>query len=184
MGRAGGPGPRVTGPPAPGIATVNTAEARSAKPFLVKSIIDIAVADIVFREDLYPRLEHERSAATVESYVDQGIEVLPPIEINRKRELIDGWHRWMAHRKLEAPTIKAIVTSTSSDMEVLKEIANSGSSFLVAVRIDAVGRVRALNDIPVPRRYADLFTEIPEHRFRFDTSSSEIRARGRAVGNS
>ena len=48
----------------------------------------------------------------------------------------------------------------------LEEIANSGGSFLVAVRIDAAGRVRALNDIPVPRRYADLFTEIPEHRFR------------------
>jgi len=64
----------------------------------------------------------------------------------------------------------------------LEEIANSGGSFLVAVRIDAAGRVRALNDIPVPRRYADLFTEIPEHRFRVDTSSSEIRAR-RAAGN-
>jgi hypothetical protein len=50
------------------------------------------------------------------------------------------------------------------------------------VRIDAAGRVRALNDIPVPRRYADLFTEIPEHRFRLDISSSEIRAR-RAAGN-
>ena len=66
----------------------------------------------------------------------------------------------------------------------LKEIANAGCSFLVAVRIDAAGRVRALNTIPVPQRHADLFTEIPEHRFRFDTSSSEIRARGRAVGNS
>ena len=64
----------------------------------------------------------------------------------------------------------------------LEEIAGSGCSFLVAVRIDAGGRVRALNDIPVPRRYADLFTEIPEHRFRVDTSSSEIRARGRAEG--
>jgi nicotinic acid mononucleotide adenylyltransferase/nicotinamide mononucleotide (NMN) deamidase PncC len=61
----------------------------------------------------------------------------------------------------------------------LEEIANSGSSFLVAVRIDAGGRVRALNDILVPRRYADLFTEIPEHHFRVDASSSEIRARGR-----
>jgi Cytidylyltransferase-like len=60
----------------------------------------------------------------------------------------------------------------------LEEIAGSGTSFLVAVRIDAAGRVCTLNDIPVPRRYADLFTEIPEHRFRFDTSSSEIRARG------
>jgi nicotinic acid mononucleotide adenylyltransferase len=66
----------------------------------------------------------------------------------------------------------------------LEEIANSGCSFLVAVRIDAAGRVRALNDVRVPRRYADLFTEIPAQRFRFDTSSSEIRARGRAAGNS
>jgi hypothetical protein len=59
----------------------------------------------------------------------------------------------------------------------LEEIANSGGSFLVAVRIGAAGRVRALGDIPVPRRYADLFTEIPEHRFRLDISSSEIRRR-------
>src|SRR5215471_13917032 len=65
----------------------------------------------------------------------------------------------------------------------LEEIASSGSSFLVAVRIDAAGQVLALNDIPVPRRYIDLFAEIPEHRFRVDISSSEIRAR-RAVGNS
>ncbi len=61
--------------------------------------------------------------------------------------------------------------------DALKEIADSGCSFLVAVRIDAAARVRALSDIPVSRRYADLFSEIPEHRFRFDTSSSEIRAR-------
>ena len=58
----------------------------------------------------------------------------------------------------------------------LEEIANSGGSFLVAVRIDAAGRLRALSDIPVPRRYADLFAEIPERRFRLDTSSSKIRS--------
>ena len=65
----------------------------------------------------------------------------------------------------------------------IEEIANSGSSFLVAVRIDAAGRLRALRDITVPPRYVDLFTEIPEHRFRLDTSSSEIRARGGEAGN-
>jgi hypothetical protein len=65
----------------------------------------------------------------------------------------------------------------------LDEIANAGGRFLVAARIDAAGRLRALGDIPVPRRYADLFTEIPEHRFRLDTSSSEIRARRLGVGN-
>jgi hypothetical protein len=59
----------------------------------------------------------------------------------------------------------------------LEEIATSGASFLVAVRIDALGRVRALADIAVPRRYADLFTEIPERRFRLDVSSSGLRAR-------
>jgi hypothetical protein len=59
----------------------------------------------------------------------------------------------------------------------LEEIAHSGASFLVAVRLDPAGRIRALRDIPVPPRYAELFTEIPEHRFRVDTSSSEIRAR-------
>ncbi|MGH7048508.1 MAG: hypothetical protein ACREE2_19195 [Stellaceae bacterium] len=65
----------------------------------------------------------------------------------------------------------------------LEEIANSGGSFLVAVRIDAGGRVRALSDISVPQRYADLFIEIPEHRFRRDISSSEIRARRLGAGN-
>ena len=60
----------------------------------------------------------------------------------------------------------------------LEEIGNAGGSFLVAARIDATARIRALSDIPIPRRYADLFSEIPQHRFRFDTSSSEIRARG------
>jgi nicotinic acid mononucleotide adenylyltransferase len=64
----------------------------------------------------------------------------------------------------------------------LEEIATRGGSFLVAVRIDAAGRVRTLNDVSVPRRYADLFTEIPEQRFRIDTSSSAIRAR--SAGNS
>ena len=58
----------------------------------------------------------------------------------------------------------------------LEEIGGGGGSFLVAVRIDAAGRIRALNDIQVPRRFADLFTEIPEHRFRFDISSSDIRS--------
>jgi hypothetical protein len=58
----------------------------------------------------------------------------------------------------------------------LEEIANRGGSFLVAVRTDAAGRLRALNDVRVPRRYAHLFTAIPERHFRLDASSTEIRA--------
>lgn len=59
----------------------------------------------------------------------------------------------------------------------LEEIGNAGGRFLVAVRIDATARLWALRDIKVPQRFVDLFSEVPEHRFRLDTSSSEIRAR-------
>jgi len=47
------------------------------------------------------------------------LEVLPPIEVNQHRELIDGWHRWTAHRKAGAETIRATVTETRSDVELL-----------------------------------------------------------------
>jgi Cytidylyltransferase-like len=65
----------------------------------------------------------------------------------------------------------------------LEEIANFGGSFLVGARLDSSGRVLALKDIAVPRRFVDLFIEIPEHRFRVDTSSSQIRARREAAGH-
>ncbi len=58
------------------------------------------------------------------------------------------------------------------------EMGDAGANFLVAVRVDASGRLRALSDITLPGRYAELFTEIPAHRFRLDTSSTEIRKRG------
>lgn len=64
----------------------------------------------------------------------------------------------------------------------LDEIGNSGGSFLVAVRSDGSGRLRALSDVAMPRRYADLFSEIPEQRFRLDLSSTELRARGESLG--
>jgi DNA modification methylase len=81
------------------------------------AVVEIAVADIVFREDLYPRIE--TSAVTVQKYAED-LDVLPPIEVNQRNELIDGWHRWTAHRKMEAATIKAKITPTESDAELLE----------------------------------------------------------------
>ena len=104
-------------------------------------------------------------------------------DLPRKVALVSEARRlWSARIRRSGWLRRNIMAMTKLRMHVaLEEIASSGSSFLVAVRIDAAGRVRALNDIPVPRRYADLFTEIPEHVFRVDTSSSEIRARRRPV---
>jgi hypothetical protein len=77
----------------------------------------IAVADVVFREDLYPRIE--TSATTVQKYAED-LSVLPPIEVNQHSELIDGWHRWTAHKKANVESITVKVTETASDAEFLE----------------------------------------------------------------
>lgn len=82
-----------------------------------KSILELPVADVIFREDLYPRIE--TSAVTVQKYAED-LDVLPPIEVNQRNELIDGWHRMTAHKKVGAATIRAIVTHTLSDAQLLE----------------------------------------------------------------
>lgn len=77
----------------------------------------IDVSGVVFREDLYPRIE--TSATTVQKYAED-LSVLPPIEVNQNNELIDGWHRWTAHKKAKAETIPIIVTKTKSEAEFLE----------------------------------------------------------------
>ncbi len=77
--------------------------------------ITLNTADVVYREDLYPRIKPD--PATIQRYAEN-IEVLPPIEVNQHNILIDGFHRWTAHRKAEAQTIKATVTTTASEAEL------------------------------------------------------------------
>lgn len=77
----------------------------------------IKLSLIVFREDLYPRIKHD--PLTVQKYAED-LSVLPPIEVNQRNELIDGWHRWTAHKKMESADIQAIVTHTESDAELLE----------------------------------------------------------------
>jgi DNA modification methylase len=76
----------------------------------------IKVSEVVYREDLYPRLQP--NAAQIQQYAEN-LEVLPPIEINQHNILIDGFHRWTAHKKANAETIKCIVIETSSDNHLL-----------------------------------------------------------------
>jgi hypothetical protein len=58
----------------------------------------------------------------------------------------------------------------------LEEMAARGARFLVASRRDAAGRVHSLADAAVPSRFAGLFTQIAESRFRVDISSTDLRA--------
>ncbi len=82
-----------------------------------QAAMSVSVESIVWREDLYPRLYTDH--ATVQRYA-QDLEVLPPIEVNQNNELIDGWHRWTAHRKNKAEIIDVLVTQTRSDAHLLE----------------------------------------------------------------
>ena len=87
------------------------------KAVATQLVTEMTVASVVFREGLYPRIE--TSPVTVQKYAED-LSVLPPIEVNQRGELIDGWHRWTAHKKVGAVQIKAIVTPTESDEQLLE----------------------------------------------------------------
>lgn len=77
------------------------------------TVIELPIDEVVYREDLYPRslTNHHK----VQEYADN-LERMPPIEVNQHYVLIDGWHRWMAHKKTEKATIRAQITQTQNDI--------------------------------------------------------------------
>jgi hypothetical protein len=85
----------------------------------------IPVSSVVFRKDLYPRIEHNQAKAQEYS---ENIEHLPAIEVNQHNELIDGFHRWTAHKLAGVETIEAIVTETTSDMHLLELAIKTNAS--------------------------------------------------------
>jgi len=80
-----------------------------------REIKTIEVSAVRFRDDLYPRIE--KNPALVAQYAED-LDTLPPIEINQRNELIDGWHRWTAYKKTGAETIPVFVTETQSDIHL------------------------------------------------------------------
>ena len=86
----------------------------------MKNTIELKVNEIDFRKDLYPRIDADQPqiTATIQRYA-QNIDALPPIEINQHNILIDGYHRWAAHRSVDAEIIKVFVTKTESENELL-----------------------------------------------------------------
>lgn len=77
----------------------------------------VPVDSIIWRKDLYPRFEPD--PATIQRYAES-IEHLPPIEVNQRNELIDGYHRWTAHKKAQASEIAVTVTETASDAQLVR----------------------------------------------------------------
>ena len=78
--------------------------------------MELQIDQIIIRDDLYPRLK--KDPVLVQKYTSD-LEVLPPIEVNQRNELIDGWHRLTAYRTAGVDKIPVIVTETKSDVETL-----------------------------------------------------------------
>ena len=74
----------------------------------------VRIADIVVREDLYPRLEPSRDRIL---QYRECLAELPPIEINQNRWLIDGYHRLEAHKEAGADAVPVKVTQTANEYE-------------------------------------------------------------------
>lgn len=98
------------------LATVKHNLEDSNEEALCSSEISLKTEQVVFREDLYPRIKAD--PLTIQRYAEN-IEVLPAIEINQHNELIDGFHRWKAHIKQNFDSIRVTVTQTSSDAQFL-----------------------------------------------------------------
>ena len=81
----------------------------------INGYISLPLKDVAYREDLYPRIKPDPQV--IQRYAEN-LEVLPPIEINQHNIIIDGFHRWTAHRKAEAESIKVIITQTASEAEL------------------------------------------------------------------
>ncbi len=61
-------------------------------------------------------------------------------------------------------------------LAALGRIRELGCRFLVACRVDARGQCWRLTDVPIPAACVGLFVEIAPAEFRWDISSTEVRA--------
>lgn len=86
--------------------------------------VEIKLADVVYRDDLYPR--GKPSPEKIQEY-SENIDQLPPIELDQHNILIDGYHRWKAHELAKVGTIAAKVTQVESEahLELLAVLRNA-----------------------------------------------------------
>lgn len=78
----------------------------------------LTVDDVQFVQELYPRLRPDDDA--IERY-RAAVDLLPPIVVARGRVLVDGYHRWQAHKREGATTVEAVDLGNLADVEIIKE---------------------------------------------------------------
>lgn len=78
----------------------------------------IPTEDVRFVKTLYPRLREDNAA--IERY-RSALDRLPPITVARDGVLVDGFHRWQAHRREGSAEIMAENLGNLTDSEIIRE---------------------------------------------------------------
>lgn len=80
---------------------------------------DISIESVIFDEAHYPRQQFDQE--TVNRY-RQALDKLPPIEITHEGLLIDGYHRLIAHRIEQKPTIQATIETLDQSLVLWESV--------------------------------------------------------------
>jgi hypothetical protein len=80
---------------------------------------------IRFVKELYPRLDPDDAA--IERY-RAALDRLPPIVVAREGVLVDGYHRWQAHRREGSADVEVESLGNLTDLEIRKESLRRNSS--------------------------------------------------------
>ncbi len=78
-----------------------------------------------FVKELYPRLREDDAA--IERY-RAALDLLPPIVVAKDGVLVDGFHRWQAHRKEGRTEIAAENLGDLTDVEIIRESIRRNAS--------------------------------------------------------
>ena len=119
--------------------------------------ITLPVADVDFVKDLYPRLRPDDAA--IERY-RAALDKLPPIVVARGRVLVDGYHRWQAHRQESRDSVRAVDLGDLTDAEILRESykrnATHGQQLSVADKRGAANQLYSTLSGTADERYAEI----------------------------
>lgn len=139
--------------------------------------MQIDVSEVQYVKELYPRARE--NDAIIERY--RGcLENLPPIIIARGCVLVDGFHRWQAHRREGAKTIQAEDLGNLTDIEIFRESIrrNSTHGFQLEEKDkerDASIMWEKLAFLDVGERYKELCTLFSVSRSTMERWTKETR---------
>jgi len=102
------------------------------------SHITLGIDDVQVIDKLYPRLRPIE--LKIQEYQDN-VEAAPRITVARGCVLVDGYHRWQAHKRNGATTVEAIDLGDMTDEEILVESSRLNSRHGTSLTMDEKRRL-------------------------------------------